>query len=128
MDIATTTANFKQSLKNTQQETLIKFTSHNPILQNLQAVLDTSNIPTFVTGDFNGWHKNWGSNQNNSRGKILEKFITQSNYILLNDMSATHFSTHNTLTNVDLTFSSPILQTTAHGKQKIICLAATTSP
>jgi len=63
-----------------------------------------------ITGDFNGWHKNWGSNQNNTRGKILEKFITQSNYILLNDMSPTHFSTHNTLTNVDLTFSSPMLQ------------------
>ncbi|XP_030246512.1 uncharacterized protein LOC108658168 [Drosophila navojoa] len=61
-------------------------------MNNLQNVLETSNIPVLVTGE------------------ILDKFITQSNYILLNDGSPTHLSTHNTLTNIDITFSSPILQ------------------
>lgn len=62
--------------------------------------------PIVITGDMNSWHPLWGSSSSNSRGKILSKFITQSNLVILNDGSPTHFSTHKTFTNIDLTLTS----------------------
>lgn len=65
--------------------------------------------PTIFTGDFNSWNKRWGSSLNNAKGNNLSKFINQSKFILLNDGSPTHFSTHSTFSHIDLTFSSPEL-------------------
>jgi len=45
----------------------------------------------------------------NSRGKALERTIAHLNLITLNDGSATHLSTHNTLTHVDISLISPQL-------------------
>lgn len=51
-------------------------------------------------------HRNWGSAVNNRRGNIIAKFINDSNYLILNDSSPTHISTHSSLTHVDITFCS----------------------
>ena len=38
-----------------------------------------------MLGDFNGHSHLWGDNQENERGKIVEKLIDRHNLILLND-------------------------------------------
>lgn len=76
---------------------------------NLQNVFNDCRSPTLITGDFNSWHHNWGSSRNNKRGTIIDSFINNNNLILLNDKSPTHFSTQNTLTNIDLTLCTPDL-------------------
>ena len=38
-----------------------------------------------ILGDFNGHSHLWGANQENERGKIVEKLIDRHNLILLND-------------------------------------------
>ena len=65
--------------------------------------------PILITGDINSWSPFWGSPINNNRGKIFEDIILSNNLIVLNDGSATHFSTHKTLTHVDITLVSPLL-------------------
>ena len=40
-----------------------------------------------ILGDFNGHSHLWGANQENERGKIVEKLIDRHNLILLNDCS-----------------------------------------
>lgn len=62
-----------------------------------------------ILGDFNSWGTNWCSPANNSRGTTVQSFLDNSNLILLNDKSPTHFSTHNTYTHIDLSFGSPEL-------------------
>lgn len=76
-------------------------------ISELDQTFDCPNTPSLITGDFNSWHQDWGSKQTNKKGKIVQHFITQSQFILLNDKSPTHLSTHNTLTHIDLTFASP---------------------
>lgn len=78
--------------------------------KNIEDTFGISTSPSLITGDFNSWHSSWGSIKNNKRGKIVNKFITQSNLILLNDGSPTHYSTHNTFSHIDLTIASPILK------------------
>lgn len=63
--------------------------------------------PDIITGDFNSWHSHWGSPTINSRGRILAGFINDSEYVILNNNSPTHFSTHGSFSHVDLTFCSP---------------------
>jgi len=76
---------------------------------NLENVYSDLSSPTLITGDFNSWHTLWGSPRNNKKGNTLSQFIHQSPLTLLNDGSPTHFSTHNTLTHVDLTLASATL-------------------
>ena len=44
-----------------------------------------------VLGDFNGHSHLWGANQENKRGKVVEKLIDNHNLILLNDSVHTRF-------------------------------------
>lgn len=80
-------------------------------LQNLERVFYNSTIPSIITGDFNSWHVSWGSSSNNGRGKTLAKFINDSDYVLLNDKSPTHFSTHGTFSHIDISFCSSTIAT-----------------
>jgi len=70
---------------------------------------ELARFKTIWLGDFNAWSPLWGSPGSNGRGKALERAIVDSNMITLNDGSATHISTHNTLTRVDVSFISPRL-------------------
>jgi len=85
-------------------------------LDNLVNMFGNPYENTIITGDFNSWHQSWGSPTNNRKGNIIFKYITESNLLTLNDGSPTHFSTHNSLTHVDLTISTPNLVT--HSKWK----------
>lgn len=76
-------------------------------LKNLKDTYNNLQPPVLITGDFNSWHRSWGSQYNNSRGITLFKFINQSSLTTLNDGSPTHFSTHHTFTNIDLSLASP---------------------
>jgi len=73
---------------------------------NLQNVFSPTNLPTIVLGDSNSWHPYWGSPRANSRGNIVARFVDRSHYILLNDKSPTHYSTHNTFTHIDLSLAT----------------------
>lgn len=73
---------------------------------NLLNVINT-NSNMLILGDFNSWGSLWGSPKYNQRGKTLTEFIINSNFIVLNDKSPTHFSTHNTYTHIDVSCCSP---------------------
>ena len=47
-----------------------------------------------ILGDFNGHSNLWGPNQENERGKIVEKLIDRHNLMLLNDSVHTRFDTY----------------------------------
>jgi len=70
-------------------------------MENFFNTLQGSNL---FTGDFNAWHRSWGSTTCNRKGKIISKYINEHNLFLLNDGSPTHLSTHSTFTHVDLSF------------------------
>ena len=74
-------------------------------LLNLYAQLPT---PHILLGDFNAHSPLWGDETLNSRGKIIEDFIAQTNLCILNDQSPTYVNpgTLNT-TSVDLTLCCP---------------------
>ena len=61
-----------------------------------------------VLGDFNGHSQLWGGNQENERGKIVERLIDSHNLILLNDSVHTLFDTyHQTSSLLDLSLCHP---------------------
>ena len=61
-----------------------------------------------VLGDFNGHSHLWGDNQENERGKVVEKLIDIHNLILLNDSVHTRFdSYHQTSSLLDLSLCHP---------------------
>ena len=60
-------------------------------------------------GDVNAWSCFWGPNNSNSQGQIYEDIILCSDLVVLNDESPTHFSTHHTFTDVNITLCSSVL-------------------
>ena len=61
-----------------------------------------------VLGDFNGHSYLWGANQENERGKVVEKLIDSHNLILLNDFVHTRFDSYNqTSSLLDLSLCHP---------------------
>ena len=61
-----------------------------------------------ILGDFNGHSHLWGANQENERGKIVERLIDRHNLILLNDSVHTRFDTyHQTSSLLDLSLCHP---------------------
>lgn len=72
----------------------------------LKNIIQQINTPLILTGDFNSWSILWGSTNSNISGNIIENFILNEDLIVLNDGSPTHFTTHNSFTNVDITMCS----------------------
>lgn len=59
-------------------------------------------------GDFNCHSETWGSNRRDARGVIVEDLIDELNLVVLNDGSATHFSSaYQSFSAIDLTLVSP---------------------
>jgi len=82
---------------------------------NLHNVIQfNSNTNSLVLGDFNSWSTLWGSPKNSQKGRTITNFLNNNSYILLNDKSPTHFSTHNTYTHIDISFCTPGLFTHTH--------------
>ena len=65
---------------------------------------------TILLGDFNGHNILWGNKENNSRGELIETFITNNNICLMNDKSNTymHYPT-GSFSSIDLSLCHPSL-------------------
>uniref|UniRef100_A0A0K8U6S8 RNA-directed DNA polymerase from mobile element jockey n=1 Tax=Bactrocera latifrons TaxID=174628 RepID=A0A0K8U6S8_BACLA len=72
-------------------------------------LIPSGSNPFILCGDFNAWSPLWGSASANSKGRSIEDALLRSNCIVLNDGSPTHFSTHSTFTNIDLSICSASL-------------------
>ncbi|GFW27936.1 CCHC-type domain-containing protein [Trichonephila clavipes] len=57
----------------------------------LKELIDQLPSPFILLGDFNAYHLLWGCQDVNSRGKVVEKFLTELDLTLLNDGSNTYF-------------------------------------
>lgn len=63
-----------------------------------------------ITGDFNAHHYLWGGNKIDTKGEIIETFITEKDMVLLNDGSFTRIGNANQNNSaLDLTMVSPNL-------------------
>ena len=63
--------------------------------------------PLLLLGDMNAKHYSWGEEENNSRGRIFEQLMNETDLCLLNDTEKTHYSSqNNSYSLIDLSFSS----------------------
>ncbi|GFQ76046.1 probable RNA-directed DNA polymerase from transposon X-element [Trichonephila clavata] len=76
----------------------------------LQELIDQRLSPFILLGDFNAHHLLWGCQDVNSRGKVVEKLLTELDLTLLNDGSNTYFhSPTQSFSAIDLSICSPSL-------------------
>ena len=63
--------------------------------------------PLLMLGDMNAKHSSWGEGENNIRGRIFERLISETDLCLLNDTENTHYSSqNNSYSLIDLSLSS----------------------
>ena len=79
-------------------------------IEHLDSLLKQLPSPYLLLGDFNGHNILWGSKENNSRGEIIENFITNNDICLMNDKSNTnmHYPT-GSFSSIDLSLCHPSL-------------------
>ena len=66
--------------------------------------------PYLLLGDFNGHNILWSCNKNNTRGEIIENFITTNDLCLMNDKSYTYLHpATGTFSSLDLSLCHPSL-------------------
>lgn len=66
------------------------------------------NSKTLLVGDFNAHHVSWNCQQTDADGAKLKQSIDQSDLVLLNPHTLTHYcSAHQKHSNIDLFFSTP---------------------
>ncbi|GFT73323.1 putative RNA-directed DNA polymerase from transposon X-element [Trichonephila clavipes] len=76
----------------------------------LQELIDQLPSPFILLGDFNAHHMLWGCQDVNSRGKVVEKLLTELDLTLLNDGSNTYFhSPTQSFSAIDLSICSSSL-------------------
>ncbi|GFQ74851.1 putative tick transposon [Trichonephila clavata] len=81
-----------------------------PFSPELQELIDQLPSPFILLGDFNAHHLLWGCQDVNSRGKVVEKLLTELDLTLLNDGSNTYFhSPTQSFSAIDLSICSPSL-------------------
>ncbi|GFX16062.1 RNA-directed DNA polymerase from mobile element jockey [Trichonephila clavipes] len=78
--------------------------------ENSQELIDQLPSPFILLGDFKAHHLLWGCQDVNSRGKVVEKLLTELDLTLLNDGSNTYFhSPTQSFSTIDLSICSPSL-------------------
>ena len=79
-------------------------------IEHLDSLLKQLPSPYLLLGDFNGHNILWGNKENNSRGELIENFITNNDICLMNDKSNTYMH-HPTgsFSSIDLSFCHPSL-------------------
>ena len=74
----------------------------------LDEFISQPNKNLIIVGDFNCHNTIWGSKKTDKNGKVIENFIIDNNYILLNDSSPTRFDVrYNTYSSIDLSIATP---------------------
>ena len=78
--------------------------------EHLDSLLKQLPSPYLLLGDFNGHNILWGNKENNSRGELIENFITNNDICLMNDKSNTYMH-HPTgsFSSIDLSLCHPSL-------------------
>ena len=68
-------------------------------------------LPSHILlGDFNGHNILWGGQNNDSRGELIENFITKNDICIMNDKSYTYHSpSTKSFTSIDISFCHPSL-------------------
>ena len=61
--------------------------------QHLDSLLQQLPSPYIILGDFNGHNILWGGKNNDSRGELIENFLTKNDICIMNDKSYTYLST-----------------------------------
>ena len=78
--------------------------------QHLDNLLQQLPSPYILLGDFNGHNILWGGQNNDSRGELIENFITKNDICIMNDKSYTYHSpSTKSFTSIDLSFCHPSL-------------------
>ena len=78
--------------------------------QHLDNLLQQLPSPYDLLGDFNGHNILWGGQNNDSRGELIENFITKNDICIMNDKSYTYHSpSTKSFTSIDLSFCHPSL-------------------
>ena len=78
--------------------------------QHLDNLLQQLPSPYILLGDFNGHNILWGGQNNESRGELIENFITKNDICIMNDKSYTYHSpSTKSFTSIDLSFCHPSL-------------------
>ena len=78
--------------------------------EHLDSLLKQLPSPYLLLGDFNGHNILWGSKENNSRGELIENFITNNDICLMNDKSNTYMhDPTGSFSSIDLSFCHPSL-------------------
>ena len=78
--------------------------------EHLDSLLKQLPSTYLLLGDFNGHNILWGNKENNSRGELIENFITNDDICLMNDKSNTymHYPT-GSFSSIDLSLCHPSL-------------------
>ena len=112
------------SLSTTLQAVAVRITLHRPITVCSLYVPPSSRLddllledlvrqlpsPFLLLGDFNAHSPLWGNCNTDSKGQVIENFLTNSDLFLFNDLSPTYFHpATGTFTSIDLSISSPSL-------------------
>ena len=64
--------------------------------------------PCLLIGDFNAYSRSWGCTTTDTRGRIMERFINETDLVLMNSGAPTHPNS-STDTSIDLSLSSPAI-------------------
>ena len=76
----------------------------NEELDHLEGIIkEFPNKAIIITGDFNGWHTAWGSENNDERGRKIYNFCCANQLILLNDGITPTFEINERSSFIDLT-------------------------
>src|SRR4029077_15013325 len=73
-------------------------------LSDLNKILITDNI--LIIGDLNAKSKLWGSPNNDSKGKIIERFVEENNLVVLNKGQGTRINHTASLSHLDIALCS----------------------
>ena len=79
-------------------------------IEHLDSLLKQLPSPYLLLGDFNGHNILWGNKENNSRGELIENFITNNDICLMNDKSNTYMhDPTGSFSSIDLSLCHPSL-------------------
>ena len=80
-------------------------------IRSLEQLVNQLPRPFLLVGDFNAKNPAWGDSLTNDHGQVVQDFLLRTEVTLLNTNEPTYLHYNGTLSNIDLTFSSPDITT-----------------